>query len=173
MAQRLQLRFFCDRSHRCLSHSDPGVWQQVSWTGRKDSRCLRCLLACLTSHRLSVWGFSGGLWRPDGSLLPAARVGSHLLRPTALHSQPQTAEGAVVLRMHARLCWAGLCQPVQRWDISLFIFISLFTWLPGRPVQSLTPLDSFNIHLLRGETSLCCLILSLRRPRWTLGYNSV
>lgn len=115
VAQRLQLRLFCDRGHRCLSHSDPSVRQQVG--GREGcSDVYRFLLAFLTSCHCCVSGVSGYLWCPDRSFLPAARVGSRLLWPTAVHSQSQTAEGAVDLRMPARLCWTRLWGPVQWWD---------------------------------------------------------
>lgn len=93
-------------------------WPRRAAAGRTNTKLMvHVLLTSLTSPHPSASGFSGRLWRPHGSLLPAPRVGSHLLWSAALHSQSQTAEGAVDLRMRARLCRVRLWQPVQRWDL--------------------------------------------------------
>ncbi len=127
-AQRLQLRHFCERGHRCLSHSDHNVRQQVGQTGSISwyfikQEQLNFPSGSCNSPRSSTSGFPGYLWRSHGSFLPATRVGSHLLWSIALHPQSQTAEGAVDLCMHACLCWTRLWQPVQWWDLSLFTWI--------------------------------------------------
>uniref|UniRef100_A0A3Q3X503 Cohesin subunit SA n=1 Tax=Mola mola TaxID=94237 RepID=A0A3Q3X503_MOLML len=63
VAQRLQLRFFCDRSHRCLSHSDPGVRQQA-FLGVCDVLTAHC-------YQLHVWdptSFGPLLYTPSPKL---------------------------------------------------------------------------------------------------------
>lgn len=59
-------------------------------------------------------GLPGCVRCPDGSLIPAAGVGSHLLRPCSLHSQSETAEGVAHLCMHERVCRPRQRQPEQR-----------------------------------------------------------
>lgn len=73
----------------------------------------------VTPCHFSLLGFSGCLWCSDGSFLPASCVWSSFLQRGALHSQSQTPEGAVVLRMPARLCWSRLWQSGQWWGLGL------------------------------------------------------
>uniref|UniRef100_A0A3B4YMI1 Cohesin subunit SA n=1 Tax=Seriola lalandi dorsalis TaxID=1841481 RepID=A0A3B4YMI1_SERLL len=63
VAQRLQLRLFCERSHRCLSHSDHGVRQQA-FLGV-------CDVLTAHSYQLHVWdptSFGPLLYTPSPKL---------------------------------------------------------------------------------------------------------
>ncbi|XP_041806780.1 cohesin subunit SA-2 [Chelmon rostratus] len=63
VAQRLQLRLFCERGHRCLSHSDPGVRQQA-FLGI-------CDVLTAHSYQLHVWdptSFGPLLYTPSPKL---------------------------------------------------------------------------------------------------------
>lgn len=73
----------------------------------------------VTVCHFSVLGFSGCLWCSDGSFLPASCVWSSFIQCGALHTQSQTPEGAVGLRMPACLCWNRLWQPRQWWGLGL------------------------------------------------------
>lgn len=102
MSQRLQLRLFCETSHRCLSHGDIRVRNQVLMKIPVLLLPPNVLWCPLTSSSSSS-GLPGGVRRADGSFIPASCLGSEQLRSAALHTQSQTAEGAVDLRMRARV----------------------------------------------------------------------
>lgn len=101
------------------------LWPQcpaagTRWLGKINSRLLFFLTCC----HFYILGISGYLRRFVGSFLPAAHVGPHHIWSIALHSQSQTAEGAVDLCVQAHPCWTRLWQSVHWWDFKTI----LLTW---------------------------------------------
>ncbi|KAG5852757.1 hypothetical protein ANANG_G00065950 [Anguilla anguilla] len=89
LAQRNQLRGFCEKCHRCLSHSNPAVKEQAFLS--------LCDLLTAHSYQLQAWDHTAGavvLYTPDPKLQRAllAFIMEHVFTGVELDSQSRASE---------------------------------------------------------------------------------